>query len=86
MTTILISGGDGNLAKEIVKANNGYNIIALPKSSLNISLLHLKSKLVKLLISSFFFVFGILALLFLRKFNKLIGLFMIIYSYIKPVP
>ena len=37
MTTILISGGDGNLAKEIVKANNGYNIIALPKSSLNIN-------------------------------------------------
>jgi len=36
MKKILISGGNGNLAKEIIKANKSYDILALPKSSLNV--------------------------------------------------
>ena len=36
MKKILISGGGGNLAKEIVKANKSYNILSLSKSQLNI--------------------------------------------------
>jgi len=36
MKKILISGGDGNLAKEIIKSNKSYNILAPPKSSLNV--------------------------------------------------
>ena len=31
MKKILISGGGGNLAKEIVKANKSYNILSLNK-------------------------------------------------------
>lgn len=36
MKKILISGGNGHLAKEIVKVNNSYNIISLPKEKLNV--------------------------------------------------
>jgi dTDP-4-dehydrorhamnose reductase len=36
MKTILISGGKGNLATEIFKANKEYNIFAIPKNKLDI--------------------------------------------------
>ena len=36
MKKILISGGRGNLAKELIKANDSYNIIALSKEQLNV--------------------------------------------------
>lgn len=34
------------------------------------------------LVSSFFLVFGILGVIFLKNFNKLLGLIMILYSFI----
>ena len=36
MKKILISGGGGNLATELIKANNNYNIIALSKKQLDV--------------------------------------------------
>ena len=47
MKNILISGGKGNLAKEILKANDIHNIFALSKDKLNVYNLNQLDKVVK---------------------------------------
>ena len=54
MKNILISGGKGNLAKEILKANDIHNIFALSKDKLNVYNLNQLDKVVKNLIPDIF--------------------------------
>jgi len=47
MKKILISGGNGNLAKELVKANTSFDVISLPKKDLDITNLELLEQTVR---------------------------------------
>jgi dTDP-4-dehydrorhamnose reductase len=47
MKTILISGGKGNLATEILNANKEHNIFAISKSKLNVCNINQLDKVVK---------------------------------------